>query len=206
MLTTAVNPADALVRLRAVQAAALHHGLLLHHEPPSARFPRGGELGCQLTPALADAINRNVSTAIAAAATIDLIYPFKSLEPRHPAPAVSSAPVSTIAENGSLLRTPHGQITVPPHGQPALRAHLHRLHSATGQNQPLFGNKTNPAALARTILQPLVPHLYQPHSSYRRSRAYLRGYATSWMLRRGLKLEALPSLASYETAYRWMVG
>ncbi|WP_019900457.1 hypothetical protein [Salinispora arenicola] len=201
MLTTAANPADALVRLRAVQAATVHHGLLLHHEPPSAQFPRGGELGCQLTPALADAINRNVSTAVAAAATIDLIYPMESSEVRYPDLSGPLVAVNTIAQDGSRLRTPHGQIAVPPQGQPALRAHLHRLRAARAADpdRPFFGT-ANRAELARTALQPLVPQWYQPRARYRRSRA------TVWMLRRGLELEALPSLASYERPYRWMVG
>ncbi|MFG2105000.1 hypothetical protein ACGFJ5_30845 [Micromonospora echinaurantiaca] len=193
LLYTAAHPADALLRLRAAQASLFRLGLLLHHEPRTAA-PFGGDLGCRLTPEVAVALNRAVSTSAAAAAVLQLVNPLDgSFIPARP----QSDALSTIEPDGSQLHTDYGNVPLPVCAHAILRAHRHFV-DPTGTAPPdtaLFTGQWRDAdnLTERTLRRLRLAALPTPW--YRRSRAYLRGHATPWMRHRGLDLCVLAELA-----------
>jgi hypothetical protein len=197
-LYNASNPAGAVVRLRAVQAALLRHGLLLHHEPRMGMLP-GQMLGCPLTPDVAHTINRTLPTPDAAAAVLHLIHPFQP-DVRPARPWRRRWRLADIEPDGSLVHTEYGTIPVPTCGQPILRAHLHWLNPAgdAAPNTDLFTDTPDPENLAAHTLNPLG--LLSPTPMrYQRTRAYLRGHGTVWMRHRGLELSPLSDLEQRTT-------
>jgi hypothetical protein len=105
---TARHHADAMLRLRATQAALFREGILLHHEPCSHELPDPG-LGSRLTPDVAAAISHTVSTAAATAAVLHLINPLTGLGYPVPRPPV----LADLAADGSQPLTAHGPAPVP---------------------------------------------------------------------------------------------
>jgi hypothetical protein len=111
---------EALVRLRATQAAFLRDGLLLHHQ---AR-PGDPGLGHRLTPTAVAAINRaTIATAPAAAATLFLLFPFdRRGDERYWHP--STLTMDDVTSTASGIRINDEYLPVPAHARPALAAHL----------------------------------------------------------------------------------
>lgn len=191
---TARHHADAMLRLRATQAALFREGILLHHEPRNPELPDPG-LGSRLTPDVAAAISHTVSTAAATAAVLHLINPLTGLG--YPVPRPPR--LADLAADGSQLLTAHGPVPVPVCAQPVLRAHRHLLDptGAAAPDTALFaGERATSRELAAQGLRPLKL-TSDPGPRYRRSRAYLRGYATDWMRHRGLELCALAEIHAW---------
>lgn len=190
---TARHHTDAMLRLRATQAALFREGILLHHEPRNPELPDPG-LGSRLTPDVAAAISHTVSTAAATAAVLHLINPLTGLGYPVPRPPV----LADLAADGSQLLTAHAPVPVPACAQSVLRAHRHLLDpTGAAPDTALFaGERATSRELAAQGLRPLRL-TSDPGPRYRRSRAYLRGHATDWMRRRGLELCALAEMHAW---------
>jgi hypothetical protein len=160
-LYTARHPVEALVRLRAIQAALSCAGLLLDHEPRRATLPGPG-LGCPLTPRVADTINRVVSTGAAAAAVLHLVYPTGFRYPVSRSSVWRLAPYRTRRQPVAHRARPHPgtRLRARPAARSSALAQRHRRHGAghgparRAAPVPRRPRPTGPAlpALARTVL------------------------------------------------------
>jgi len=189
---TAAHPADALLRLRAIQAALFRFGLYLHYEPRLAQ-PAGQGLLCRLTPDVAATIRRTVSTTAAAAAVIHLVDPLA----RPSAMVGKPWTWDYIEPDGSTLHTQYGAVPIPACARPILRAHHHWTHR-TGT----VDRQTGPFAEAKRPLTDLAAEALRPlrlgtsaEVRYPRSRSYPQAHSNDWMRERGLRLCALAELA-----------
>ncbi|MEV0404196.1 hypothetical protein [Actinoallomurus sp. NPDC050550] len=139
---------EALVRLRATQAAFLRDGLLLHHQ---AR-PGDPDLGHRLTPTAVAAINRAaISTSSAAAATLHLLFPFdRRGDERYWHP--STLTMDDVTSTASSIKINGEYLPVPAHARPALAAHLafRQMQGTRHPGDPFF-DLTPPGDDIRTL-------------------------------------------------------
>jgi hypothetical protein len=172
-----------LVQLRAIQAALLRSGLLLHHEPGLALLGRPAQLGCRLTPAAADALRAQTDTTRAAAVLLNILMPPYNWRR-------VSWTIASVSDDARALRSDVASIPVPTHGQPILRAHVAwRRLSGANDNDALIVHTSSKAEAEVASLERRLPLPSARYGPYLNSRSTFSGHTTRWMRQRLLTLE-----------------
>ena len=161
----AATGGEALTVLRATQAGLLREGLLLHHQP----WPGDPGLGHRLTPTVTATVNRAITTAGAAAATLYLLFPYdrRNAEPHWHPDELTLGDIGSYSATVTIAGT---RLPVPRHARPALLAHLafRRTQGATAPAVAFFDD-TRPRADARRAGRPRAGgHQHRPRPARRR--------------------------------------
>ncbi|MFD1544825.1 hypothetical protein [Nonomuraea guangzhouensis] len=177
---------EALVRLRATQAAFLRDGLLLHHQA----WPGEPGLGHRLSPVAVAAINRVISTTQAAAATLYLLFPFDRRDRErywHPTELTMddlTATATTLKINGESL-------PVPYLARPALLAHLAFRHLQGARSTDPFFGVTKPHQDLRVLAERALAATTASGDARPIDAEPPAGHGTLWMRQRRLALRNL---------------
>jgi len=198
---TSASAGEALVRLRAAQAALLRAGFLLHHVAGLHELSPASHLLCPLTSHVAATLHAELSTSRAAAAALHLLTPDDWQYRTTP------RTIAGIAGDASFLgHHRHSGIPVPAPARPILRAHLtwRRQDGAAG-NDPLF-EEDHLDELALPVLAelPIPPGLKR--SYHYPDAAEASGSASVWMRQRHLYVDTVTPYVPGAVRTPWLQG
>jgi hypothetical protein len=184
---------EARVVLRATQAALLHQGYLLHHQPA----PRDHDgLGPFLTPALAREFNRTLSTSQAAAATLHQLLPF-DIGPQGPGWHPDLLTVPDVPTDARTLEIDGNTLHVPDYAAVAVRAHLIYRYLELGATVPPKVPFFDPGKLARERFRHQAIAALATAGITRIEQTLPTGpVGTSWMRQRHLSLHPLRDITT----------